>query len=106
MKYQPAPVFWACASASLLMLSFSISGSLLNSHSYKIETENHKLKINLAVQQVKEVSDTLKKSVELLPSREQEEITREINRVDENLLKTQQEILTDEKHSQDGEEEI
>ena len=103
MKFQPAPVFWACASASLLMLSFSISGSLLNSHSYKIETENHKLKVNLAVEQVKKVSDTLEKSAERLPEFEREKLKRKITEASEALTKTQMEILIDEDNSEDRE---
>ncbi len=74
--------------------------------SYKLETASHKLEVNMAVERVKKVSDTLAESVERLPTTEKVILERELVRASEALLQTQKEILADEENTEDGKGEI
>ena len=98
----PTPCFWNCIGIGFVFITFGLACSLVGASSYKLETASHKLEVNMAVERVKKVSDTLAESVERLPITEKVILERELVKASEALLQTQKEILADEEDTEDG----
>ena len=102
----PTPCFWNCVGIGFVFITFGLACSLVGASSYKLETASHKLEVNMAVERVKKVSDTLAESVERLPTTEKVLLEQELIKASEALLQTQKEILADEENTEDGKGEI
>jgi hypothetical protein len=94
----PTATFWNCVGISIVILAVS----MFRASNFKLEAANQKLEVNRAVEEIKQVSDSLSNSARTLPKPKREKIEQELEDFNYQLLETQEKILTDEDNSEDS----
>jgi predicted component of type VI protein secretion system len=92
----PTSMFWNAAGLSIIILAVS----MFRATNFKLETANNKLEVNRAVEQIKKVSDTLEKSAETLPPKKKQLVKSELEKIDADLIETQDSILSNEEYTE------
>ena len=90
----PTNWFWNQLGFAIATLSVGVSISVSQSRTFELELAEYKIKTNSALARVKEVSDTLEKSAELLPIAEpkRQEIEKDLAESSAVLEEVEEEI--------------
>lgn len=83
----PTATFWNCVGMALVIMSLGMSWNLSKTKQFEIELASYKLKTGSAIADVQQVSDTLERSVDLLPlnNPKRQEFKRQLDRSDAKL---------------------
>jgi hypothetical protein len=83
----PTGTFWNCVGMALVIMSLGMSWNLSKTKQFEIELASYKLKTGDAIADVQKVSDTLERSVDLLPlnNPKRQEFKRQLDRSQQEL---------------------
>ncbi len=83
----PTGTFWNCVGMALVIMSLGMSWNLSKTKQFEIELASYKLKTGSAIADVQKVSDTLERSVDLLPlnNPKRQEFKRQLDRQKQEL---------------------
>ena len=100
----PTNLFWTFTGLAIFILSVGVSWSLIRASTYKVETDNHKLEVNSAVNKVKKVSGEITEKVESLPisNSEKQQLKQDLEKADNKLTEINQKILNNENNNSNG----
>lgn len=83
----PTGTFWNCVGMALVIMSLGMSWNLSKTKQFEIELASYKLKTGDAIADVQKVSDTLERSVDLLPlnNPKRQEFKRQLDQSEQKL---------------------
>ncbi|MBW4535185.1 MAG: hypothetical protein KME09_14720 [Pleurocapsa minor HA4230-MV1] len=83
----PTGTFWNCVGIALVIMSLGMSWNLSKTKEFELELASYKLKTGNAIADVQKVSDTLERSVDLLPlnNPKRQEFKRQLDQSEQKL---------------------
>lgn len=91
----PTGTFWNCVGMALVIMSLGMSWNLSKTKQFEIELASYKLKTGDAIADVQKVSDTLERSVDLLPlnNPKRQEFKRQLDQSEQELEAAKDDIF-------------
>lgn len=93
----PTETFWNCTGIAIAVLSIGMSWSIIRAKGFDLEFAEYRLRNGHAINQVQQVSETLKQNTKRLPisKRQKQRLLNELNESNVILNQAEDEILAD-----------